>query len=122
MAAFKYVRRCADIWQREVLKMFDTSSIILIVSGLVVALLQYLLAQKDAKQAAEIAKLFELHDRDVIELQNLRLHIAGKHYEAQTVDAKFDKLENAFNQGFKNLGDKFDHLSETLLEKLAEAR
>lgn len=98
----------------------DAVTIILAGGAVGLALIQYLLIQKDNKRTEEIQKLFALHDADAQELLALRLHIAGKHYEAQTVDAKFDKLENAFNRGFKDLGEKFDHLSETLLSKLAE--
>lgn len=79
----------------------------------------FLLRQKDAKQQKEfdeyrisqekiVTKLFELHDKDAKELQDLKLQIAANHYEAKTIDGKFEKLETTFKDGFKELGAKFD--------------
>jgi hypothetical protein len=86
----------------------------------VVTVVWYLLRQKDAKQAAEIKRLFELHDKDSHELVELRLHIAGKHYEAKTIDEKFEKLEESVTNGFQSLGVKFDKLSNTLIDHITK--
>ena len=89
----------------------------------------FLLRQKDAKQQKEfdeykisqatlVNKLFELHDRDAKELQELKLQIAANHYEAKTIDIKFEKLETTFKDGFRELGAKFDKFFTMYTEHL----
>lgn len=70
---------------------------------------------KDASQAKQIDLLFLKHDEDAQKLQDLELKIAQRHYVKEELDMKFDKLEKAFTEGFKALGDKFDKLSDRLM-------
>ena len=67
-----------------------------------------------AKQRDDYAQLIVKHEADVRELAELRERIAREHYVKQELDNKFDKLERAFTDGFKDLGVKFDRLSEAI--------
>jgi hypothetical protein len=87
-----------------------------------VGLLWHLLKQKDEKQQAELNTLFSKHDADVLELQSLKLQIAEGHYKKSELDYKFSRLEVAFTDGFKSLGDKMDKLSMSLIENSHERR
>lgn len=89
-------------------------------------LVSWLLRNKDKQQEKQleeqdrkISLLFGKHDEDVKDLQDLRVQIAGNHYQRHELDARFDKLETAFKDGFKALGDKVDRLAESLIEKRA---
>lgn len=77
----------------------------LIVAGFF-AVLWYLLRQKDAQQAEQIHHLHELHAQDAKELGELRIEIARQHYVKGELDAKFDKLEIAFREEMRALGDR----------------
>lgn len=83
--------------------------------GALVTLAIGLLKMKDAAQAKQIDLLFDKHDEDAKKLADLELKIAQNHYVKGELDTKFDKLERAFVEGFKALGDKFDKLSTTLM-------
>lgn len=78
----------------------------------------YLLRQKDEQQADAIKLLFKKHDEDAKELESLKLQIASQHYVKGELDAKFDKLEHAFRDGFSALGAKFDKLGEVLMQHI----
>lgn len=93
----------------------------LIVSG-VIAVLWYLLQQKDSKQADEIKLLFDKHDSDVKQLEELKLKIAENHYQKIELDAKFHSLETATRDGFTDLGKKFDRLSDALMAHIVEGK
>lgn len=84
--------------------------------GGIFTVLWFLLRAKDAKQERDIALLWEKHDEDAKALQDLRIQIAGRHYERTELDGKFEKLEVAFKRGFDVLGDKFDALKDALLQ------
>lgn len=75
-------------------------------------------ANRDAKQDTQIALLFTKHDADVAALQELRLQIARDHYQKEELDARFTRLEAAFQKGFDDLGKKFDRLSDALLQHM----
>ena len=92
----------------------------LFVLGVVVALIGYLLRQKDAEQGSKIDLLFSKHDNDAAALQELRLQIARDHYQKEELDARFARLEAAFQKGFDDLGRKFDRLSDVLLQHMHE--
>ena len=83
-------------------------------TGLFVVL-WYLLQQKDAKQQHDIELLWSKHDTDVEELKALKLQIAQQHYVKDELDKKFDRMECAFREGFKDMSGKFDQLSQVLL-------
>lgn len=84
-------------------------------TGLFVAL-WYLLTQKDAKQQKDIELLWQKHDADAKELDMLKLQIASRHYEKNELDNKFDRMEETFRSGFKDLGSKVDTLTNALLK------
>jgi type IV secretory pathway VirD2 relaxase len=88
-------------------------SIIAILLGIVA----YLLRQKDVEQGRSIALLFKKHDEDADRLNKFELRIAQEHYIKPELDARFDKLETAFRHGFETLGNKFDKLSEALINE-----
>lgn len=78
---------------------------------LAAALEALLQTQKDSQ------KLFELHDRDAANLNELRLMIANEHYPKKELDIRFEKLDVTFREGFKDLGDRFDRLTTALLKR-----
>jgi len=78
----------------------------------------YLLRQKDESQAKDIHLLWQKHDIDAKELQDLKLHVAEGHYKKTELDAKLEKLETAFRQGFTDLGTKFDKLTDALISHM----
>lgn len=88
--------------------------------GVLISLLGYFLRTKAAEQSAQIKTLFEKHDSDVVALQELRVQIAAKHYERPELDAKFDRLDETFRQGFNALGAKFDKLSDALTSHISK--
>ena len=92
----------------------DQPAVNLIIGG-IFTVLWFLLRQKDANQAKQIDLLFSKHDEDVAKLDALKLEIAQKHYIKNELDAKFEKMEATFERGFRDLGGKFDRLSEVLI-------
>lgn len=99
----------------------DSESLKWLIEGLL-AVLWWLLRQKDISQGKalddqqnQINLLFKKHDTDVAELQALKLQIASQHYVKGELDTKFDRLESSFREGLRDLGDKFDSLSQALL-------
>lgn len=90
--------------------------IAMLVIGTVFSLVGWLLRNKDEAQARQISLLFTKHDEDARALQDLRVQLAREHYQKNELDARFDKLEAAFRAGFADLGQKFDRLSEALIE------
>jgi hypothetical protein len=94
-----------------------------ILQGLIVGLITivgYFLRQKDDEQGKKIDKLFAIHDKDVEKLAALELKIASDHYIKPELDAKFEKMEATFRNGFETLGNKFDRLSEILVAHVAK--
>lgn len=87
------------------------------------ALIWYLLKQKDDKQAKDIELLYNLHRSNEIKIAELRLDIATDHYPKSELDPKFDRLETAITSGLaeinRDLGNRFDRLSEALLRHIA---
>lgn len=101
---------------------------VMYVGGILVGILGYLLAKKDEAQEQKIADLeqihgkqittlWEKHDIDAKELENLKLLVASKHYERGELDSKFDKLETSFKEGMIALGIKLDKLTEVIIHK-----
>lgn len=89
--------------------------------ALLVGILGWLLANKDAKQAQEIALLFKKHDDDAAALASLRVEIAKEHYLKHELDSRFQSLQDTFKDEIRGLGRQFDHLSSTLIEHLTKA-
>lgn len=88
----------------------------LVIIGGVFTVLWYLLRQKDSAQEEAIKKLFQLHDSNAMGLAELRLQIAQGHYNKDELNVKFDKLDNSFKDGFKQLGDKLEEFNKTLMQ------
>lgn len=86
----------------------------------VVAVLWYLLKQKDNKQQEELNSLKSKHEDNVKMLQELRLHVAEGHYKKAELDSKFDKLDKTISTSFDLLGKKFDNLSEILVGHITQ--
>lgn len=84
-----------------------------------IAVVGYLLRQKDEEQAKSIALLFKKHDEDSERLNRFELRIAQEHYIKPELDNKFEKLENAFKHGFETLGGKFDNLAGVIVAHVA---
>ena len=80
----------------------------------IISAIAWLLSRKDEAQAKQIALLFLKHDEDAKALQDLRIQIASNHYVKQELDARFDKLEAAFRDGFRELGGKLDQMIQRM--------
>lgn len=91
----------------------------MIVEGLLVVL-WYLLRSKDSAQQKAIDLLFAKHDEDVGDLQKLKFEIAKSHYDKPELDQKFDRLETAIQEGMRDLGNRFDRLSEILVKHVTK--
>lgn len=98
------------------------TDISLFVVGSIGSIIWWILRNKDTNQDSKLSDhqelidlLFVKHDADVQRLTDLELEIAKKHYERTELDARFDKLEKSFKEGFSLLGDKLDKLSEKII-------
>lgn len=89
---------------------------------LIFGIIGYFLRRMDTQQADQIKDLYEKHTKDVDKLRDLELRIASNHYERAELDKKFEKLEMAFRDGFKDLGVKFDRLSDSLTEHMRSGK
>lgn len=89
-------------------------------TAILIGLVGWLLSNKDAKQAEEIAILFKKHDDDAAALAALRVEIAKEHYLKHELDSRFHSLEQAIKESSHTLGLKFDHLAETLVAHLID--
>lgn len=89
---------------------------LLVITGFFIVL-WWLLRQKDATQARQIDLLFTKHDDDAHRLAELELKIAANHYIKPELDAKFERLESSIREGMRELGGKFDRLSEALIQE-----
>ena len=82
----------------------------------VVALLWYLVKQKDEKIDKALQTLWVKHEEDAAELQHLKVQIASDHYKKMELDFKFEKLDNTIKESFNTLGCKFDKLTNMLIK------
>lgn len=76
--------------------------------------------KRDEERGKQIELLFQKHDLDVKELDNLKLLIAKNHYERTDLDIKFEKMEDTFRRGFETLGNKFDRFSEAFTAHISK--
>lgn len=75
--------------------------------GLLIGLIGWLLANKDAKQAEEIRELFALHKADSAKLESLQLDIAKNYNPKHEIASLFD--------GFKlYLNERFDRIEQAV--------
>jgi hypothetical protein len=97
----------------------------------VIAVLWYLLRQKDSKQEKDfdefkkkheedIKLLWEKHEQDANALVQVQLQLAGNHYQRDELDRRFDKLEHAIKSGFEFLGREIKGLTNSLLSHIAK--
>ena len=97
------------------------------------SLMWWLLQQKDAKQQSEMEEikkvmdetnktLWRKHDEDSEQLRQLELRIASEHYVKTELDAKFDRMETTFREGFKDLSGKIDELSKVLITQFKASK
>lgn len=84
-------------------------------------ILWYLLTQKDSKQEEAIKLLWQKHDVDAKELENLKLQIASQHYVKAELDQKFNQMDATMRNGFQILSGKVDELLKTLLTHFQKA-
>lgn len=112
----------------------ELSTLISVFGILIVPAFAYLLNKKDAAQEkeidalreliaatqAQIALLFKKHDDDVAALQSLQLQIAKEHYLKHELDQRFMSLEAAFKDGMRDLGHKFDKLTDILVDHITK--
>ncbi len=85
-------------------------------TSLLIGVVGWLLANKDAKQGHEIDLLFKKHDEDAAALGALRIEIAKEHYLKHELDSRFQSLQDTFKDELRGLGTKFDHLTNVLIE------
>lgn len=90
-----------------------------LVAGMI-AIIGFFLRQKDEAQGKQISALWLKHDEDAKALADLKERIAREHYVKAELDARFQRLEDAFKDGFNELGNKIDRLSEVLLNHVAK--
>lgn len=98
------------------MEVFTAASIV----ALLVAVLGWLLANKDAKQANEIALLFKKHDDDAKALADLKLEIAKEHYLKHELDQRFQQLDATFREGFHGLRAEFKELARVLIDHVTK--
>lgn len=75
----------------------------LVLLGIVVAVVGYLLAQRDARQADQIKDLYDKHTKDADRLNDLELEIARNHYPKAEVTALFTEFKSYLNERFDRI-------------------
>ena len=95
--------------------------------GSLTVVIGWLLSRKDDAQGKEIdtlktnlAAAFSASDKNEAALNEFKIQIAGEHYKARTIDEKFDKLETTFKDGFRDMGTKFDKMTDVMIRHLGE--
>ena len=89
---------------------------------LMVGIIGFFLRQKDEAQAKQISTLWAKHDEDAMALSELKERIAREHYVKAELDARFQRLEDAFMTGFNELGGKLDNLTDVMVQHLAKGK
>lgn len=89
---------------------------------LMVGIIGFFLRQKDEAQAKQISTLWAKHDEDAMALSELKERIAREHYVKAELDARFQRLEDAFRTGFNELGGKLDKLTDVMVQHLAKGK
>lgn len=99
----------------------------LAILGIFGGVIGWLLSRKDDAQEREIETLkknleaaFSASDKNEAELNAFKIQIAGEHYKARTIDEKFDKLETTFKDGFKEMGSKFDKMTDAMMRHIGD--
>lgn len=89
---------------------------------LMVGIIGWFLRQKDEAQAKQISALWLKHDEDAAALADLKERIAREHYVKAELDARFQRLEDAFRDGFNELGQKLDKLTDVMLQHISKGK
>lgn len=89
---------------------------------LLLGIIGWFLRSKDEAQAKQIALLFIKHDQDAEALSELKERIAREHYVKGELDARFQRLEDAFKTGFHELGAKIDKLADAMVAHLSKGQ
>lgn len=87
-----------------------------------IAIIGWFLRQKDEAQAKQISTLWIKHDEDAAALSDLKERIAREHYVKAELDARFQRLEDAFRAGFNELGGKLDKLTNVMVQHLTKEK
>lgn len=85
---------------------------------ILIGIIGFFLRQKDESQGKQITALWTKHDEDAKALAELKERIAREHYLKHELDARFESLERSFREGMRDLGNKMDKLTDTLLSTL----
>lgn len=75
--------------------------------GIVFAVVGYLLAQKDARQAEHIKDLYEKHSTDAQKLFDLELQVAKNHPDR-------DAIKDMFTNFMTQMNERFDRLEQAV--------
>jgi len=79
--------------------------IVAIIMGVVISIMGYLLAKKDAAQEEQLLDLYIKHEADAAKLQSLEVKIAENHYPKSEINQIVDSLK-------KYLDDRFDRIEK----------
>lgn len=79
------------------------SAIIAIIGAVIIGVMGYLLAKKDAAQEAQLEDLYKKHEADASKLQILEVKIAENHYPKAEINQIVENLK-------KYLDDRFDRI------------
>lgn len=79
------------------------SAIIAIIGAIIIGVMGYLLAKKDAAQEAQLEDLYKKHEADASKLQILEVKIAENHYPKTEINQIVENLK-------KYLDDRFDRI------------
>lgn len=101
----------------DVLKEFGTAGVMLLLG-----IIGFFLRQKDEAQGKQISALWLKHDEDAAALADLKERIAREHYVKAELDARFQRLEDAFRGGFNELGQKLDKLTDVMLQHISKGK
>ena len=91
-----------------------------VLTTILIGAVGWLLSNKDEKQSHEIDMLFKKHDEDAAALAMLRVEIAKEHYLKHELDSRVQSLQDTFKEELRDLGHKFDHLANVLLDHVAK--
>ena len=81
----------------------ESSAIIGLVVTIIIGVMGYLLAKKDAAQESQLEDLYKKHEADASKLQILEVKIAENHYPKTEINAIVENLK-------KYLDDRFDRI------------
>lgn len=84
--------------------------------GVFVGIIGWFISRQVDSVKESIKLLFTKKDALEKELNDFRIHVAGNHYEARTIDSKFEKLETTFKDGVREIKDEQREISSSITE------